>query len=470
MTGIGNTGKRRAGQAMIFFIMVLVVMVFFVLWNFDLHRILHVKHVAQNAGDAAALMAARWQGISLNLIGDLNLMQALALGAGDREAADAIANIQARLCYAGPMIAFLASQQAAKNNGTRVHPGFTEITREHAQAVRFDYPFTRGPDGDLLFPEPYPGCWQDYANMLDYAAAEGIAAGPDNAQFYRDVTGGHTLLTIEFYEAIAGRSWCWFYRYAPDLLEDYRNFFPCWWPPLPEIPRGEYVNSEIFGLGLTRRAARLSDLTTRARLAELSEARGLDPIGTNAMDIASTWFCYDAGRWSSWDAISPFGETPFPAAGPVKPQYDYAGADAAVRIESDVARLTPGPEGASIANTIVWSAAAKPFGYLDGDVRPNACGLVLPAFRDVRLIPVDASSAPAGGGYNLGWREHIEEHLEDYMRSGPGRSSCWYCRQLLAWESAEFRRDGVGWLALNSALCTAQGPGGGPGGGTRRGH
>ena len=78
---------------MVFLIMVLVILVFVVLWNFDVHKILHVKSVTQNSGDAAALAAARWQATTLNLIGDLNLMHAVALGSGDAAVAEAVTNV-----------------------------------------------------------------------------------------------------------------------------------------------------------------------------------------------------------------------------------------------------------------------------------------------------------------------------------------------------------------------------------------
>ena len=116
-----------------FLLMTLVILTFIVLWNFDLHKILRVKGITQNGGDSAALMAARWQGITLNLIGDLNIMHALALTSGDADAAADITNIQARLCFVGPMIAFMASQQAAKNNGIYRNPEYDEVIHEHAQ-------------------------------------------------------------------------------------------------------------------------------------------------------------------------------------------------------------------------------------------------------------------------------------------------------------------------------------------------
>lgn len=471
MTCTGNKKRHLAGQTIIFFMMILVILVFVVLWNFDLHKILYVKSLTQNAGDAAAVMGSRWQGITLNLVGDLNIMHALAISMDDPETADAITNMQARLCFVGPMIAFAASQQAAKNNGIYSNDEFTQELRRHAAMVRNDYTEIVGPDGEMLFPEPYPDAWQEYADMLDAIASEGVAAGPDSVGYYGDFAGGHYLLMIDFYDAIAGRQWCWFYHNAPTLLEDYENFMPCWWDPLPDVPRREYANSEIFGLDLTRVTTALSGLTDYGTITDMADERGIDAPGTNAMDIAAPWYCY-GGSWGAWEAMSVTGDDPFPLSGPVRPQYDYAGADVAVRIETVTGRLTPGPRGSVVSNAITWTAAAKPFGYLNEDDLPTLCSLVLPAFRESRLIPIDASSASAGGGYNLAWRRHIEDHLPEYMENGPSSSSCWYCRQLLTWENESFRESGVDWLAQYSYRCivTSGGGGGGGDGGRRRGH
>ena len=465
--------RSRSGQALIFLLVVLVILIFVVLWNYDIHRILYVKFLAQNGGDAAALAAARWQGTFLNLAGDLNIMQALAMSTGDTNTVASISDLQARLCFVGPMIAFMASQQAAKNNRAYVNEEFTEYLREHADEVRNDYSRMIGDDGELLFPEPYPGCWDEYADMLDVIAGNGVAAGPDNAQFYMDATSGHYLLMVDFYEAIAGRIWCWFFRDAGNLLEDYRNFQPCWWPALPDIELRERVNSEIFSLGLSKLDTRFSTEVDFDMASALATERGFDtPLTTNGLNSTATWYAYDQGRWSEWTAIDSSGEDSFPVIGPVKPRYNYAGADAATRIEAPVDRLTPGPGGSTRWDTIVWSAAAKPFGYLNEEDPPTFCNIVLPAFHQVRMIPVDTSSAPYGGGYNISWRRHIAEHLPDYMRYGPpATTDCWYCSQLITWEDPEFRDGGVEWLSTNSYLCTLPSYGGRyRGGGTRRGH
>jgi hypothetical protein len=466
--------NRKSGQVMIFLIMTMVILVFMALWNFDLHKLLYVKNVTQNGGDAAAVMAARWQAITLNVVGDLNLMQAIAISDDAPDAIAAISNIQARLLFVGPMVALQASQQPAKNNGIYVKQEYSDFIREHAREVLNDYTSISGATGQPLFPEPYENAWSEYASMLELAARDGIAAAPDNIRLYSDVSGGHILYDISFYEAVAGHHWCWFFLYAPGLLEDYENFFPAWWQPLPDPPVREPINSEIFSLGLTKLETTLNHLQVDYTVLDdiATEREYPHQITTNATETNLTWYVYGQ-NWDTWDAMSPTGPDPFPAVGPIKEQYDYSGADAAIRVEATTGRLTPGHNGTTISNTITWTAAAKPFGYLNENQRPIDLGLVVPAFHDVRLIPVDASSAPAEGGFNLGWRRHIEEHLPVYMASGPSAlsSGCYYCRQLKNWEVPAFRRAGVDWLRDNSGQCTAtSGHGGHRGGGRRRGH
>ncbi len=453
---------------MIFLIMALLILAFVAFWNFDLHKIVYVKSLSQNAGDAAALVGARWQGITLNLIGDLNIMQAVALTQGDASMASDINDMQARLCYVGPMVGLVAAQQAAKNNGVFVNERFTRRIRQHADTVRFEYT-ALGPDGLMLFQEPYSNCWEEYADMITVVADNGVAAGPDNARLYSDFAGGHLLLDVSFYDAIAGAEWCWFFHNAYEVLLNYTDF--SWWPPLPgKLPHVDPMNSEYFGLGLTKRTV-ISDTSVVTLMNALREDRRLsDQVISNTVTaVTSSWYCYEGGAWGPWTAISPFGEVQFPATGPVKPQYDYAGADAAARVETQATRVTPG----SRTSQITWTAAAKPFGYLEGDERPNAYELVLPAFHEVRLIPVDASSAPAGGAFDLDWREHIEGHLPDYQEKGPFGlpKYCWYCQQLVVWENADFRLTGIDWLKKFSSTCRTYGGGpGSRGGGSRRGH
>ena len=191
------------------------------LWLADIHHIILAKDKTQNAGDAAALEAARWQATTLNLIGELNLLHALALAQGDDTTCDTITNAQARIAFAGPLTGAGAAQQAAKLNGAPVREDYTQFVRDCADRVRHDYATTIG--GQLALPEPWEGAWNDYADMLQAIADDGVAAGFDNAHFYSDPDGGHILLEEAFYRAVRGRDWCWFYHYAPGLLEQYTD-------------------------------------------------------------------------------------------------------------------------------------------------------------------------------------------------------------------------------------------------------
>ena len=474
-TSSSERRRRSSGQTLLFLMMALAILFFVVLWTADLHRFVSVKDRSQNAGDAATLAAARWQATSLNLVGELNLLHILALAAGDAAAVDLVTGTQARLCYTGPMTGFAASQQAAKLNGIPVNDEFTSFTRERAAIVRLGYGGAFG-TGATAFQEPYPGTWREYADMIESVAAEGIAAGADNAVFYTDFSGNHTLLDTGFYDAVAGRIWCWFHLHEPKLLSSYTTY--AWWPDLPFLPRPHYANSEFYSLRLhpTQRTLRQTapdEATLRGLAADAGHP--LPATLSNAWDRAGqTWYAYSGAEWGRWDSL----DDPFPVRGRVRTEYDYEGADAVARVETSVERFSPGaptPMGET-GEGIVWTAAGKPFGYLEPEGRrvvPNAYGLVLPAFRDVRLMPVDAATGGSGGSFRMAWRRHISEHLFPYLKHGTSAClpSCWYCRQLLVWERPEFRQAGVEWLRKYSDSCTVvPGGSGGDHGGSRHAH
>jgi hypothetical protein len=469
-------GRRRAGQTMIFLLMICVILALVVLWNFDLHKIITVKLRAQNGGDAAALAAARWQGITLNLIGHLNVLQAVAISDGlargqtDFPEARAIADLAARLCYVGPVTALAAAQLGAKNNGIYNNSAYGQVVASHGAFVMSQYPNQFPAQPYTNSPSP-PTAWDDYGTMLLAVAGQGIAAMPDNARFYVDYSGDHLLLDPSFYDAVASSDWCWFYHHAYQTLRDYTGYQD--WPPLPIIRDPEPINSEFFGLGLMKLAYldSLPMVTSGMGAGDVDEVIALleqiagAPITSAVAQVSAQWYCYGADRWSAWTGLIPDG---FPFRGTVRPEYNYVGADAAVRIETETDRATPGAG----RRWVSWSAAAKPFGFLEGPERPNRYGLVLPAFHEIRLIPVDTATG-TGGGSRPGWSTHIHDHLPPYTAQGlagltPG---CWYCEQLTTWENASFRQTGINWLASYSDQCHQPGGGGGrSSGGTRRGH
>lgn len=459
--------QNQSGQAVIFIVMAICILVFAMLWMVDVHRIIFIKDRSQNAGDAAALAAARWQATSMNFVGELNLMHALASIMDDEVSVDVITNTQKRICFSGPMTGVAAAQQAAKLNGIHVNDEFTDFMKEHADKIENEYAIIM--NGQYALPEPWPGAWYEYADMVRAIADDGVAAGVDNAIFYNDPMGAHPLLQIEFYEAVRGKNWCWFHFYGMDLLEDYDNY--TWWPALPEQDELPLMSPEYLPLYLQPVELKLSSVVNENHPSiKIAEEIGIDiPVDFEEKDEKETWFFYSAGRWGSWDTML---DPSFPIDGNVRDEYNYQGADSVMRVEANSYRLM---EETEAHDTIVWTGAAKPFGYLEteeGKATPNSVGLVLPAFRSVNLIPIDASSAPNGGSFNMKWRRHREYHLPGYMEIGPSAlfPNCTYCKQLMTWEIPEFRMSGVEWLSSNDWKCVISPPGSGSSGGTRHAH
>ncbi len=464
----------RGGQVILLVLAAVLALLAAALWLVDLHVAVLGKDKTQNAGDAAALEAARWQGASLNVVGELNLLHVLALAAGDEEAAETISEAGVRVSFAGPLAGAAAAQQAAKLNGAPSNEGFTDFVRERALVARRGYGATLG--GEDAMPEPWPGAWDEYAAMLSALAGEGIAAAPDNAAFYDDPSGSHVLLDQGFYAAVLGRSWCWFHWEAPTLLDDYTGW--SWWPPLPPPDDEPPASSEILSLHLRTAELPGGFLAAMPGLPEAFGEAGLpDPFAEGFPDgVAATipspgWILYRPSRWGSWETMR---DPSFPVEGELRPEYDYAGADAAMRVENPIRRVTD-PDAAEGA--LVWTGAAKPFGRLEteggGAEPPTAVPLVLPVFSQVRLVPLDAVSMQSGGAFDLAWRRHCREHLPPYLERGTSAlvAGCRYCRALERWESPSLRLAGSRWLATNSWKCTVSPSGsGGPGGGSRHAH
>ena len=467
---------RRDGQALIIIAIAVGILLFAVLWVADVHHIFQTKNKTQNAGDAAALSAARWQASTLNFQGELNLMHAMALAAGDFNAASVITQTQARLAFTGPMTAVAAAQQGAKLNGMPVNEEYTAYIRERAGVVRRMYAAQQGG-----MPEPYPNAWREYSAMLDAIADDGVAAGIDNAWFFNDPMGNHLLLQIEFYNAIAARDWCFFYRIdRGDILDDYYGFR--WWPALPAPDPASFSQSELFGVWTQPGAASYEFILGNYPVQAAADRLAIDLNISNpdVLTHVGFWQFYNFGRWPDWAVMK---DPSFPIDGKLREEYDYLGADTVTRVEAPTDRLSGNtrprrrradPNFDSPSDRIVWTGAAKPFGFLENDAgsksAPHTSHLVLPAFREVRLIPIDASTAPSGGSFNLDWRRHCELHLPRYMQTGTGMGGCRYCANLTTWENPLFRQTGSGWLSTNSWRCTIAPPGGAPGGGTSHAH
>ncbi len=479
--------NAKRGQVAIYLIMILVVVFFLALLNVDSFIAVRGKNHVQNAGDAAALAAARKQGALLNEIGRLNLDHILAAIGNDTNKCEEIVFEQRRKALLEPVEALRHANEAALKNGMEVRDEFSQILRNHVRDIRLVYSGGENERGEP-YPEPFPGAWTQYATAIENVISEGLAVGPDNVEFY-DAAGGHTLLNREFYFAVAARNWCWFHFNDMNLLERYNSYHD--WGPLPSRRENSLNNSEIFSLHVTTRKGALTDVFSFEEIKSLLETYAdvtvTDDELANSFVITNqdqVWFTFDNTRWHPWfDGLRLVGEedgAEFPLVGEIKPEYNVRGCAAITRCYEEIESFAI--EGSS---DLTWSAAAKPFGTVtrfDGatdcvtNLRdPNELGaqprFVLPCFTDVRLVPLDAV-----GGQNLatadyGWVTHVREHLKPYLQHGPrAAGDCFYCQQLKTWERDLVRQSGIRWLKFNSGSCVRPVSGGSSGGGTSHGH
>lgn len=467
----GQAHRRRSGQALIFLMVVVLIGLLVVIWNFDLHRVITAKIRVRNATDAAALAAARWQGITLNMIGDLNLIQAAILSIAAEEQVgfpvfevpseiSELHDLRNRLAFLGPLAAYSIAQQTAFENGAFHDPALAADVRYLAEEIRSKVGF-----------QPYDNAFADYADLLELMADNGVAVGAFTPRI-----PVQPLTQEKFYGAIAQSLagwWCPMHDYEYEL-ENYEGIDS--WTKLDTDLDYDYV----FDL-------KLSEFTSMAEGAELgfppaitsfdtgeefvsellnyltiAEEKGVVPnYGSADYAVAGMypfnptedirWHVF-SGSWArQWPKPTYYDEETdeeggqFPLRSAVRPQYNYIGAVAGLSISTPVGR---GILSTSDNETVdlVYKAKAMPFGSLESDSgtqTPYYLGFVFPAFEEVRLIHSDIGGRVLGAAFY----RHVVEHLEIYLESGPDASDpdCPYCKLLRAWETLD-RESGLAWL------------------------
>ncbi len=477
--------KARSGQVVLYFILVLVAITILAVMNVGIYLAVTMKNQAMNAGDFSALAVAKKQGELLNEIGELNIEHLkLALEATDpAELEDALSECdrfvacQARLCFLGPLNAIQAGNVAAKANGvsepnTELH----EVLKQHVVDIRMTYATT--PDA---YPEPWDGAWEEYAQAFEVAISEPLYAGPDNIEFI-DAATGHLLLKREFYDAIAGRNWCWFHLSGGNILDSYTNFHD--WKALPhetddDLRRLRCQNCEVYSLHLETRVGSAVELLGTNLICRLTGKTEADIAHSLIItNTAQIWYFYDVQPdgegWCKWremdltDAVCGL-----PLVGSVKPEYDVRGAAAICRVSRNV----PNVLGTGKDRVAVWSAAAKPFGTVENEDGETAVltsiadGFVTPVSYQAKLVPLDSVGGRDLATADAEWMRHLRNDLSAYLENGPNAlSDCYYCQQLVAWERSSLREHGRRWLKYHSSSCVRPTGGGSGHGGTPHGH
>jgi len=465
--------RARRGQVALYLVLVLVAIVFLMVMNVGAYLAVSARNRTMNAGDAAAIAVAKRQGELLNRIGELNVEHLKLAMAGGLSARARIAEIvaeQSRLCFLGPIDGIAVGNQCARDNGIEVSDAMTKILKQHAFDVRNIY--AMNPES---YPPPWEGAWEEYAQHLELAIGDGLRAGPDNVDFV-DALGGHILLNKQFYNAIAGRNWCWFNFNAATLLTGYSSYLD--WGPIPsassESRLQRCLNSEVYSLHLNRRVGSALDLFGKETIARLTDSAVSSVTNTPLLkDRRQVWFCY-GNEWREWWEIDPDGAWRFPVVGKVKREYNVRGCAAICRCTRDI----PNVVSDSCERRAVWTAAAKPFGTVvndegETDVVTALGRLVTPAFDSVQLVPIDTVGGRDLSTADAEWMDHVRSHLPCYLDKGPKRcsGSCFYCQQLRKWERRGFRRTGSVWIRYHARECVRPtGSGGSSHGGSAHGH
>ena len=188
----------RRGQVALYLLMVLVGIFLIALLNVDVFDVVRGKNRVQNAGDAAALAAARKQGRLLNEIGKLNIAHLFAAARNDVGSCEALVQLQRRLALLGPVEGLRLANRAAKKNGMPVREEFAQILREHVDDIRLVYSGGTNSRGEP-YPEPYPGAWTEYATAIEDVIREKDGTVVGGHLFY-----GKVSLTAEIFLQVIG--------------------------------------------------------------------------------------------------------------------------------------------------------------------------------------------------------------------------------------------------------------------------
>ncbi len=465
----------KSGQAIIFLMVVVVIGLFVVIWNFDLHRIITAKVQVRNAADAAAMAGARWQGVTLNMIGDLNLIQAAILTEAYANNDDLhefevppevldLHDLRNRLCLFGPLAAFSVAQQAAFDNGAFNDPELAADLQWLAEEFM------------KIHGSPYNNLsYEYYGELLANIVAHGVAVSSYTVQF-----PDHPLTQEKFYTGIAyalGGVWCGLENYEYELehyegvdswskldteigvyrmldlkLREFRTMAAgteenIWPPPRPGTAMFDkdwqefldYVRADERGIFASFPGSDASLLL-----------ESMVPYNPTE-DIQ--WHVFSGAWLRTWpqprdgedDLEDDKDQDRFPIWAEVQDKYNYIGAETGVGISMPVHR---GILATSSRETVdlEYQAKAKPFGYFEGaaqDSPPYYLGFVFPVFTDVRLIHSEIGDKQVPTEFF----RHVLRHLDAYLEGGPDalNPTCHYCQLLKAWETLD-REAGLEWL------------------------
>ena len=258
---------NNSGQVLIVGIIMILIMLLAIFILFDVHNVIRAKIKVETAEQAAALAAARWQGESLNLIGDMNLLIAneIILASSlvavpddiydvrDRATAriKSINELQTRVSFLGPLVGLFAAQQTAKNNGlsprTDLHKDvslYNTTIEEEIISENSKYP---DKINGFLWKVPYKRMLRDIVQSGMAVRPSGNANGIENVipRFLADPTFYDAVLNAR----LGGMAWCHYHlRSLVKKSDDYFIGKSWYMPDFLDIHRHFIKQSEIYSL------------------------------------------------------------------------------------------------------------------------------------------------------------------------------------------------------------------------------
>ena len=456
--------QGKSGQIAIFLMLLIAGLVLMLALNVEVFSAARAKLKLQNAADASAIALTRWQGITLNLIGDLNLAHIKVIN--DRVPADefstnciaGITALQRHLSAVGPLVGFkVANDLAAENGASRSDrmANATDLIAQNTDAI--------------------------YYEMVRKIMANGIYAGIDNAKMPDDLYLNPTL-----YDAISSRDYVTLCR-----LGGKNHALPQVPDKLPALD--ELVSSGCFGfIGANQfrlygtgdfLAYELLDLARKFTLDSVT----LENLWTNrdllvSFDPKLSWATYDLNEWKNGlpSDLRP-GRFPWLNGMEVKHEHAVMGGSAIIRLEEyvttsqndlrNVGSLKElGEKNISsntFINSIVAEAGAKVFASMGGknvlesSVYPP---LILPTFTSVRLVPYQFAANNRSDTAN-------EDHIKAFPRKDSGQLSR-YQKLLDLYHSEAFQKQAAQWYLTHdhSVFCVPPSSGNTAGGGSDHGN
>ena len=502
---------RSRGQVLVVALVVIIILMVLAIFLFDLQNLIRLRAKTQTSADSAVLTAAAWQGRTLNIIGEMNMLKAANMLIADVEPFDddskegvlesvqLLTQMQTRIAYSGPMIGFAAAQEAAKNNGMRVSDTFTTHIEDHlvdyvepASGVYIEV------FADVIPYEDYEWLYA-YSAMMQETVENGVAAQFVNNRYLKGVPlligeGADLLMDPAFYDAVHTHNFCWFYRQGIE----YGDTFDFSTIEMDTTPAGFFVGSELLPIfvGFTTGAP-------PSAVTDALDARSIAPLPPDHEALPEiTWATFeDSGDGGpGWDDTTLYDFVNPYLRSNIRANYTYGGASVRAVCYSQPSLIFGRPSwrhgdpeypdeeegklgealafsataidgthsfqeyGDRLANaesrlqaqateeTVQSSSAAKPFGALDDSTPPHGAGVVLPVFTATRLIP--AALVPQNlADRNPDFIKFILEYFghPSYPDVPPDiRSKYWYF--ISAIEAFQDRSSGfrVAWLSYDN--------------------